>query len=213
MNTENLIEDLARDLKPVRPVQPLGRLTLLFSLGFVCFDLGLLFIVRVRPDFFERISSFVYISEAILPLFLMISCVMLVDYLSLPGRAALKWPWRSIWILIAAIFGVEIWHAVQDGAEVMAGLNVSGVKCSIMIAIVSIIPMILLIAAAKRRAVTQLRLTGAMLALAGVSVGLIEIALHCPIDNVVHISLWHWILPLSVCVVLGSSLLSKLLRW
>ena len=131
-----------------------------------------------------------------------------------PRRISPRWlPIISVSLFVIYLLIEGVRCVGPEGGDLRAGLDPGGVKCFAMVLIFAAIPTMLLMRGLAKRAPTRLGLTGSLAGLAGVGAGWIAIALHCPVDNPVHILLWHLALPIVYGFGLGILILSRLLRW
>jgi hypothetical protein len=214
MKTDDLINQLSSDLRPVRPVISAGRLALRFSiLSIIMVALGLL-IFHARPDVLIKISNPSYLTDLLIPLALMAYAYLLVGRLSIPGRTNIAVLLKFACVLFVSFVIFELARTIQSaGTDAIAGLDSAGIKCFLLVMLFATLPTGFLAVVTARRAPMRPLLVGIVIAVGGNSAGEVAIALHCPIDNVVHIALWHFVLPVVAGAALGTFVISKFLRW
>jgi hypothetical protein len=211
MKNEALIENISRDLKPVRPVSGTGVFAAaVFVFCLIDLAAGLL-IFPARRDLASRISDPLYLITMLLPLFAMIFCLVTADLVSVPGRLQRRISAVWIWLAFALLAVPQFYQMLSmSGGEIMTGAG--GAKCSAIVAALALLPSALLFFWMRRRAPTRPSFAGPLMAFAALYAGLIGVTLHCGNDNAVHVGLWHMVAPLAAGSVAGV-LFPRLLRW
>lgn len=214
MKTDDLINQLSRDLKPVRPVLTPGKFVVFFSALSALVVLVGVSIFHTREDLVSRIAAPSYLGDLLCPFLFTLCAIVLIARLSVPGRG------RGAFFSLALASSVIVYFAIEIGrsfllnrSDFSAGLDVAGAKCYLMVLLLAAFPVAALVISLLRRAPTRPLTVGLLIALAGIGCGEIAIALHCPIDNAVHISLWHIVLPVLTAAATGTFVLSRLIRW
>jgi hypothetical protein len=211
MKNETLIQNLSRDLKPVRPVSAAGVLAAaVFVFCLLNLAVGLWFF-PARADFASKVLDPDYVLALILPLFAMIFCLAMADLVSVPGRLHRRISPIWIWLPIVLLAAPQIYQApAMSGGEALAGTG--GAKCLAIVAALGLLPAFILVFWMRRRAVTRPSLAGPLVAFAALYGGLAGVTLHCGNDNAVHVGLWHLLTPLLAGLAAGAAF-PKLLRW
>ena len=214
MKTSTLIEQLAQDVTPVRPIMAPGRLALGFSiLSLTIIALGLL-VVSMRADAAAKMANLFYLSDFLLPFLQMIVVTVAVGQLSIPGHPHGTFFSKGPVLLGILLMAYELTRVWPLGAsEALTGLDIAGLKCCALVLVFALLPVLILVALTARRAPVRPVLVGILIAVGGVSAGEMAITLHCPIDNAVHIALWHFAAPLAAGASIGALALAKFLRW
>jgi hypothetical protein len=212
VNTDQLIERLVADVKPVRRLlDPLQRAALWVAVALVCVTLGLLHF-GVRRD----IATAWYDVSFLLRLALLASTMWLAVIaafrLAVPGRDTRAW---SRWW---PIIGLSVLVALAAG-EVVAGALVGEMgspmrawTCVRKVAFVGTLPAILAIVLIQRAQAIEPKWTALLGVLAAGAAGALTSELACPIRAPIHIMLWH-VLPVALSAGIGVLAGSALLAW
>jgi hypothetical protein len=214
MKIDQLVDQLTENLQPVRPVMRPFQLVVLF-LFISIFTIGLgLTVFHFRPDVSAQLSRVNYWIDLLLPFVVMIGAFFLIGRLSVPGRRlgdVLPKVWQALFI---GLMSFEIVRAFWAGRSAeMVGFDPAGLKCSILVLLLALVPSAGMAFMVIKRAPTRPLIVGLLVAIAGLGAGEVAIALHCPIDNSIHIALWHFVLPVGVGALFGALVGSRWFRW
>jgi hypothetical protein len=144
----------------------------------------------------------------------MICAILLAGSLSLPGRgmgAVLPNVFFVLGGLVTVLESIRIWQVSES--EPHAGLDTAGISCLCLVLIFSLLPMAAMVLAMVKRAPIRPALVGILILIGGIGAGELGITLHCPIDNLVHVAVWHHLLPLVPAGLAGALIGFKLFRW
>lgn len=210
---DNLIDDLAGDLEPVRP-RRVARGSLWVAAGWVAGAAALLWLSGARHDLADG---------AMMPPLPLLSFWLIVALgfaaawsalrMGLPGvgRDYSGWRWAGLAALAlplsALVMGFGDSHAAMEAARPENGLRcmIEGVLSGLGVGAA-------LFAWLKGGAPTSPTRAGWVIGIAAGAAGATIVALHCASNDMIHIALWH-----GIAVVLsglaGRLLLAPLLRW
>lgn len=213
MRTDELIQDLASAVEPVRRLRPVA----VRALGWCVLSLGSLaavaFIMGVRRDLGDAVDSADFFFEAALLIVTALSAAAGALTISVPGaerRALVRWApvmagvacvlWAAGELAMASVTGAPTgrvtfaWHCVYKTASVAA---VPGIALFVMV---------------RQAAPLRAGWAGLLALLATAAVGVLGANVICPVDRPVHMLLWH-VAPLMLFAALGAALGTWLLRW
>ncbi len=207
---EDLIDGLAGELEPVRPRRVL-RGSIWAASGWAVGAAALLWLLGMRSDIASMpplsLLSFWLIASA------GIAATWSAVRMGLPGvgRDYSGWRWAGLAALslplAAVLAGLGDSHAATEAIH-----RGEGLRCTIQGLVAGIGVGAALFAWLKGGAPTSPTRAGWVVGIAAGAAGATIVALHCPIDNLMHISLWHG-LAVAGAAVAGRIILPPLLRW
>lgn len=210
---DELIDGLAEELEPVKP-RRLSRGTLWVGAGWLAAAALLLGLVGLRSDLAQGLM----LPPLPMLAFWLIAAVALAAIWSglrmgLPGvgRDYSGWRWAGLAALALPLSALFI--AVEDGHAAMEAVRHGlDTRCLLQALMAGLGVGAALFFWLKGGAPTSPARAGWVIGIAAGASGAAIVALHCPIDGLVHIALWHGLaIPLSG--VAGRLFLSPLLRW
>lgn len=192
MNFAELKTDLVADLEPVRPARGpavAAFLTTAFNsallLGLVAALLGL------RSDLKEVTVSSVFPLIALILLATVASAAYLAFALSLPGRkvGSLATLAPAFWVLA---FNCLLWIDPIPVGKVMGdGLAPIGLKCSVCMTCLALIPAVVFLLWVRRLAVLHPEAVAKALGVAVGAIAAFALAFHCPDRHPLHTFVYH----------------------
>jgi hypothetical protein len=215
MKTDDLIQQLSSQLKPVRPMtSPLRMVSLFAGLGFILIIAGFAFMSR-RPDLQAQFKNPQFLFEVGISIFLAFSALALAAYLSRPGLDQIVQRLEKITVGILALVlvydGYRIAELTQN--QIHLGLNLSGVECFSCVAGYALLLGTALIYWLRQGASINPHLSGLVIGTAGVALGNISITFFCDLENAMHSLVWHFTLPIVVAAGIGFFASRTLLKW
>lgn len=206
-NTSDLIGSLVNDLKPVKPVSPPARSTLLWGTGCVAFSLVSLYAIGLS----ERVPSDItyWLGETVLILGLAFSALWASFSLSIPGSEVFR-PWRIPALFFVAWFAYLAFGFAYNfhthGASSVG--QVEGSECAIILGSLLVFPAMAVIGL-MRKGFTSVRSWAGFAAItAGAAFATIAVEFHCPTHTIVHHVAYH-LAPAAVFAVAGYFLANK----
>ncbi len=198
MNSEQLIQDLVRDARPVRRLAPVGVRWLLWVI-VVALSVSLIpdILLGVRPDLaqvFHRGCSSLQV--CLLTLAAIVSGWAVIA-LGVPGRAQNP---LSRWMPVAALFA---WILVIVVSGLASGMGRCGFSpgCFGSIALVGALPAAFLYFVCRRSAPLRPVWTGVLLMGAAAAAGALGTQFSCSNESPLHLLVWH-VLPV---IALGAT--------
>lgn len=217
LSTDQLIDRLAGDLKPVQPVKLRASATVIWILAIFAMTGALVAMTgHLRAD--------VLIGPMPARLILGVLGSILTVAAAGTGFVRLLVPGRPVPRPILFILGVGLlqmmWSIVAAGwttagwdLHSFAGLDVGGgVPCTAIQSVYAVVLAIPLIFGAKRYAPTKLLPLGLFIGFMAVAAGFGGLLVHCPSDDVVHLAVYH-LLPAVVLSIGAGGLVAALVRW
>jgi hypothetical protein len=207
-STDDVLDELSRELKPVRRLwSPSARLA-----GWT---LGQIVLAAVivgsghRPSLLHELATPAYLAEL---LFLSSGTVLLAAAgfgAAVPGGDR---P-RVARLGIAAAFAAALFVALRaaDTEQAIATFVRAGVPCAIHTAALALLPTTWLLVASYRGFPLAPFRAGALAGSAGFLTGFALMRLLCPVDEPLHLAMWHW-LPVALGTAAAGALGFALLR-
>jgi hypothetical protein len=198
-----LIEHLVRDLTPVRPLPtPLVRLARWWLPGaLLVVAYG---IVDARPDLAAQLARPAFLLEVVA----VAGIAGLSAALALRGAVPGLSPRVGLRTLGLASIGLVVLSGslrAPDYAVPLRAFLVQGVGCGLATVGLAILPIALLLAAARRGASVSPAWTGAFAGGAGAVASYLAMRLHCPLDGGLHVGLWHAVPMLGAVIVAAGA--------
>lgn len=213
MRTEDLIQQLAAEAAPVRPLRPVA----VRAAGWLaCAALSLavvMLLMGVRRELGDTADRVAFSIEAALLLLTAISAVFGALLVSIPGAGMpkrVRWIPVTLGIACVVVAAGELVYAAMTGAP--AGQLTFAWHCVYKTTSVAIVPGILLFVMVRRAAPLHGGWAGTLAVLATAAIGVLGANIICPNDRPLHMLLWH-VLPLMLFAGMGAALGRWLLRW
>lgn len=208
MNTDELIDQLARDAKPVVRLPSAGHQFvqwLAFSLVYVGV---VMFFYGVRNDLDSVLRDPMFVIHTLLLGVLGVIAGFSALQISVPDRTLSKPLVGCIVALTGlSLFLISFQTCTTPGCE--AG---HGFACSFHIFILGMAPVIALALMVKRAAPSQRVWSGALMGLSMIGLSASALQFACGNSDPLHLLVWHW-LPGFVFVAAGVGVASRLFRW
>lgn len=212
MNTDQLIDMLARDLRAVDPRLERRRLLLALGVG-AAFSLGLtLALFGLQPGLEGGIPDAAFLVKAAYGATLASLLFVMASTLVQPGAAMPSWQRLSVPIGgLAVLAAVELASSPASQWENLL-FGASWSRCPLRIAALSLPFLAALVIVARRQAPTRLRRTGAVVGAAAGSAAAIIYALACTETSAVFVLVWYT-LGIALATAIGAAIGPRLLRW
>jgi hypothetical protein len=212
VNTDQLIEHLVADVKPVRRLlDPLQRAALWVAVALVCVTLGLLHF-GVRHDIAAAWYDVSFILRLVLLASTMWLAVIAAFRLAVPGRDTRAWSrWWPI-IGLAVLVALAAGEVVAVALVGEMGSPLRAWTCVRKVAFVGAVPAMLAIILIQRAEAVEPKWTALLGVLAAGAAGALTSELACPIRAPIHIMLWH-VMPVALSAGIGVLAGSALLAW
>lgn len=189
MQTRDLIDMLADEAGPVRPLPPAWLRTGLWFAAAAAFVAGVVLVMSPRPDLAEEARTARFWIEQIAALATAVLAAHAALALSIPGtarRIALApLPPAALWL------GSQGFGCIADFAS-GAGTGISGEpECLALIALTGSLPAVALVAMVRRGVAVRPRLSLALAALAAASIGNVGLRFFHSQDAALMVLVWQ----------------------
>jgi hypothetical protein len=216
MKTQSLIDSLAADLKPVKPIKPRNGVawTLLATLVTA---LSVIAMFGLRADIRAGAPEPLVVIRCLLLILLGLASTIAVDNAARPsvGQSHNGWVWA-----LAAAMVVPVAAFLLYGYHRIAGLPFAKGDMDFHLA-----PYCLIISCAcglvigtvqtlwlRRGAPTDINRAGWLVGLAAGGFGTLGYSLHCPSNSIFYIGSFYC-LAVGVCAVVGRLVVPRLIKW
>ncbi|HOB13451.1 MAG TPA: DUF1109 domain-containing protein [Novosphingobium sp.] len=210
--TENLIAELVEDLAPVRPLRlsrgvalALGGLT-----AIVAFVVGLL---GLRQD--VRLGHFdpVFLLGSGLFLLLGLAATVTVIVMSRPqvGNDHSGWAWAGATTALLPVAATISLLGKSSVGRSPTALE-HDIDCLLAGTGLGFVVLAILVWWLRRGAPTSPERAGLLAGVAAGSFGIFAFSLHCAINDIVHVGLWHWAV-VALSAAIGRLAVPPLLHW
>ncbi|HEX7797587.1 MAG TPA: NrsF family protein [Vicinamibacterales bacterium] len=213
MKTDLLIVELARDLRPVRPLSsPLLRLSRWLAAVIAVAALGI-WLLGPRADLASAIANAVYDARFVLTVAAGIFAGAAAFVLSVPAAESYR-AQRFVPFVFAIAWALLLGVLLASGGRGMERLLAFPVNwpCGYKILAFSVIFGIALLIALRRAAPLELTWTAALAALSSTALAAAATQLICPVDDAAHQIVGH-VAPVAVLGFLGTVIGFRTLRW
>lgn len=215
MRTDDLINKLSAELKPMKPLLSPLRLTAVFSImGLILVALSFLVMSR-RSDLLDQLLSPMFLTDIAFSFLLAVFALALSTHLSRPGQQRRVKEMSYVTIAtLAMVLVYDGFRVVQLSQEqIHLGLNLSGLDCFFSVLGYAVILGVALVTVLRKGASINPKLSGLVVATACVSFGNVAIAFFCGSENGMHILVWHFVAPMIAALGCGLIAGRYLLRW
>lgn len=212
-----LIESLVEDLAPVRRLDARTAMAAAALVAFATIAIVAAFF-GVRSDIGAGAPDTIFLLANGLIFILALASSMAVIGMSRPGvgQSHSGWIWAAIsaaLLPLGAIYSIAVGGITPEsmGPELMDSAHygvdcmIKGVSLGLGIAIFQTLLL-------RKGAPTSPERAGWLVGVAAGSVGSFAYGLHCPINDLTHLGLWH-ILPIILSAAIARALVPPLIRW
>ena len=206
-----LVDRLTQDLRPVRRAGSPWLLLVVWLL-VVFATIGVAALVGLRDDLSSQLARPRYV----ITLAALLAGAGLAGYVALlasvPGRISLLEA-RVVGAGVLVLALITALLGEWTPAPTTAAFILYGLRCTVCVAAFALLPWLVLFRAASRAAPLDGRTVGLCMGAAAVLVGTACVRVACPIDDTIHLAVWHGLPALlwtSVSVAAGGV---WLMRW
>lgn len=213
MQTDDLIQSLARDLAPIRRHVVERRIALGMIGGAILALAAVALMLGLRPDLGVAIHGFAFWMKWTYTISLAGGAIAATIYLSRPDATRTQWLWLLVipFGLLAAVALSELMRTPVEG-WLPLWLGQSWKQCAIRVVMLSAPIFIGLIWAFRQFAPSRLRLTGAVAGLASGACAATLYGLHCPEASATFVLTWYT-LGMGLAALGGALVGPRFLRW
>jgi len=214
MKTDDMIKKIASSAKPIKKLgTPLIRFLKFIVAAALCVGVGIA-VGGFRHDIGTKLSEPMFILEALIILFLVISSAAAALVISMPNTKQSLWAKRFPFVPLLVWLGFlafELFFVYRDMG--MDGFMIDyGMMCVRDILLLAVVPGLVLFFMIQKAAPTKLGLVGVLILLAVAALGAMGTQFMCSISDPLHILLWHFVPVLSLGGI-GLFLGRMILRW
>jgi hypothetical protein len=212
VNTDQLIERLVADVRPVRRLlDPTERAALWMAVALVSIAGGVAYF-GVRRDIATIWFDVEFVGRGLLLVATMWLAVVSAFRMAVPGaerRAFARWwPIAALGVVLAVLAAEVIAAAIMGNA----GSPLRAVHCIQKVALVGVVPAVVAVVLVRRAWAAEPKWTLVLGMLGSGAAGALTAELSCPIHAPLHILLWHMLPVVGVAalgVVLGNALIRR----
>lgn len=213
MKTEDLIDSLAQDLRPV----PRGLARLRVALAVVAGGLAATVLLSltwgIRPDLDIAMAGMMFWMKMGYTASIALVALSAAVVLTRPEASAPRWLWLALVpVALFAIRSAQEMTTAPNEMRMEMWLGDTWLFCPAIVLALSLPIMATLMYAARTLAPTRLRLSGAVIGLASGAVSATIYCLHCPEATATFVLSWYT-LGIALAAGVGALLGPKLLRW
>jgi hypothetical protein len=214
VKTADLIDRLASDFKGSVRLRPAWKKAAATLATTALIGEAIFLFFHIRPDLGgeARELQFILSGSALLASWLVFSWAL--SLLATPGRqakSAVVVGALAVGLLVAGFFVQAV--CVRSLMAMSAGLNPSGIRCSLDVLLISLPPAAVTLYRLRKGAPVRLALTGAVIGLVCASLGAFALQFSCANDHPIHLLTWHIVLPHLGMGGVGAWAAQRFLRW
>lgn len=208
---DELIAELAADLRPVEPMKPLSGL-LLVAFGALITAAAVIALEGLAPNFAKgQVSPNAALANGLLLVLGVAAAAATVAMASPRVGARYDGPkWATAMAAIFPLAGVVLLWQGSDRAVLLDAEH--GWRCAAYGSAASGLIAAALLVWLRRGAPVSLTRAGVWLGVAAGALGSAIYGLSCPLDSVQHLGIWHF-LPVAIWAGLGAAFVPRLVRW
>lgn len=206
---QKLIEELAADIRPVKPVRFSALFVAWLALSLVASALTLTFL-GVRADLWEQLQSFSFWSQFLLFLAGAIVCVLMTFRLAVPGlEGSAKKRW-FVFSLLVLYTGFHLVSLTNFDFSQMSHHLTHGYACTTSVIVGALLPFAVINILLFKLLPLRSFLVAMYASFAAFWMGSFVSNLHCMNDNGFHLLLWHFLPVLVIGLIVAVPLASVL---
>ncbi len=213
MDTEQLINTLAKATAPVRVYRPLKQLGRWFMLVFA-YLCSVILMLGVRPDMSMKVEEMIYLLEIGLCFLIGISAAFTASVAAVPDMQQRAWMCCLPFIPMIALAILLLTHNDMQMPAMEAAMQITMPRVHVVLklALLAVIPGLLIFMMMRKAAPTHYYWAGSMAVLAVSSFAYVALRLVETNDNVADVMLWCYV-PMLAFGLLGMWLGKYALKW
>ena len=209
-NTDELIELLAKDAAPIKPISHPYLIAYKWMMGAMAYIALTSIYTGLRPNLLEKLRSPLFLAEIGLLTGIILTTLLSAALLAFPDiYQKRKLAFAPVYVLI--LFVIELFFSLHFEAQ-PAAVCVHSVECLIAIGTIAVLPAAWMFYILRKFSSTHYYLVGSISLLSAFNIGALSHRLSEQTDSIVHLIQWHY-LPMVGVVLLGSLLGKIMLRW
>lgn len=204
MNSDDLIKNLAKDLKPVNSQSTPKSFAIKYLLISLLVAIVAIVFLQLRADLYQNIMTFRFLTDLALNFFVLLSGILLTAWLSTAGRNYNQNYKFLVLFLFLTILGFNAYRlSLTPFFFKSFFLHVFDIKCFTIVMLISLFSTGIVTIAVSKRIVFNGGLVGAIIGFLSFSIGSFVISFHCPMTAEEHVTLYHTILPMISGSIVG----------
>jgi hypothetical protein len=213
MTTENLISQLSKNVGPVKPLPPTWRRTFNLLVTMLVGS-GLVFVLfSIRHNLHEAFFTAQFLIGFLILIMSWFVATYSLSISQLPTRDNKKHLIVGFILVLVLTFVYLVNGLLSPSESFQEGFAFGGVKCSLDILFLSLLPIIALTFILRKSAPTNYLLSGLNMALCCGALGAFLLQFSCPSEDPAHLLLWHLFVPITALGGAGLILSRKYLKW
>jgi len=214
MKTKNLIDDLSKNLSATNVI-PKGGTRLLQIMGGMLVGTAVIFAMfSIRSDLHSVVGSVQFIFGSSVLILGWMAASYSLSILQLPTIDNKKYFLASALavgtLALAYLIGGAFWGGAHSFNE---GLSPTGIRCSLDILFLSVLPGIVVFILLRKGAPTKISFVGLNIGLCCAMLAAFALQFSCPSNLPVHLLVWHLLVPFTVLSSIGAWIGRMLLKW
>ncbi|MFH1494897.1 MAG: DUF1109 domain-containing protein [Pseudomonadota bacterium] len=207
---EELVDSLAQDAAPVKPVPHPLKLSLGWAAAAVAYLVLSLWISGLRPDLGQKLQEPWFVAELASLALIFLATSLSAAVLAFPDLHQMK---KTAWApvgLFALFIGIMFfaWRADVPPAP----LPMHSFECTASITLFALLPAVWTFFSMRKFASTHSHWAGSVALLFAFSVGALWLRLYELNDSIIHVIEWHY-LPMLGIGLIGWWMGKRLLKW
>lgn len=204
MNSDDLIKNLANDLKPVKKQSSPNLFAIKCLVCLILIIIAGIISLRIRNDLQEELINLRFVIDICLNLFVLLSGIFITAWFSTAGRIYNKSYKFIMLLLFVSILGFNAYRLSLTTIYLKSFIvNVIDLKCFLVVMALSLLSIFIMTIAVSKRIVFNAGLVGSIIGLLSFSLGSFVIGMHCPLNNEQHVTLYHTIIPMITGTFIG----------
>ena len=213
MRTDQLIESLAAELKPIDRTRISRALLSALMIGAIAVLFFMFAVFGSIPNLVERPHPDVFLTKLLFGIGVATTAAIFLPKLARPRAHAQNLP-ALIFVPFVAIVAAAVSTLASVPVTAWSDMvfEEHSVRCLFAIPLLAILPFTALVSALRLGAPTDLSFAGAIAGLVAGGLGAATCALPCVDLWIPAIAIWYGV-PIGVCAIVGAKLGPWLLRW
>lgn len=214
MSNQDFLKQLSDQLEPVKVQSSPIKLATKCLLLMLILVLILLVFISFRRDLHAQFNDSIFILEILNTLFLTLSSLVIIGWTTNPGRKS-EFFYKVLNVINLFLLILLNGYRISMNPIPFFHVNHTMVdfKCFMTVTNFALLFGAILFYVVKKRVVTNALFVGAFIGIASAASGSFAISLHCAVPGFVHISLYHFLLPITVSGVMGALGGKLFLKW
>lgn len=204
MNTDDLIKNLADNLKPVKKQSSPNVFAFKYLIVLFLVIVLSVFFLRIRNDLNLEVGNINFLVDTFLNLLVLLSGIFLTGRFSTAGRNYSNNYKLVMLFLFIGILGLNAYRLSFSSLSFNSfSVSLFDKRCFVVVMALSLLSTLIMTIAVAKRIVFNAGLVGGIIGMLSFSVGSLVITMHCPITSNEHVGIYHALLPLLTGSLIG----------